>query len=100
MPKLTDSAIKAAKCPPEKDRIELADSSCPGLYLRVTKNGAKDLRLQVLVAEPVQAFARLQLHQGRIAKALTLLQSVYDRFSEGFETADLKTAKAFLNSWQ
>jgi hypothetical protein len=29
-----------------------------------------------------------------------LLQSVYDRFSEGFETADLKTAKAFLNSWQ
>jgi hypothetical protein len=50
--------------------------------------------------EPVQAFARLQQHQGRIAKALTLLQSVYDRFSEGFETADLKTAKAFLNSWQ
>ncbi|MCK1489758.1 integrase arm-type DNA-binding domain-containing protein [Bradyrhizobium sp. 180] len=41
MPKLTDSAIKAAKCPPGKDRIELADSSCPGLYLRVTKNGAK-----------------------------------------------------------
>ncbi|MBR0993955.1 integrase arm-type DNA-binding domain-containing protein [Bradyrhizobium japonicum] len=41
MPKLTDSAIKAAKCPPAKDRIELADSSCPGLYLRVTKNGVK-----------------------------------------------------------
>jgi hypothetical protein len=28
------------------------------------------------------------------------LQSVYDRFSEGFETADLKTAKAFLDSLQ
>jgi integrase len=41
MPKLTDSSIKAAKCPPAKDRIELADSSCPGLYLRVTKNGVK-----------------------------------------------------------
>jgi integrase len=41
MPKLTDSAIKAAKCPPAKDRIELADSSCPGLYLRVTKKGVK-----------------------------------------------------------
>jgi len=25
---------------------------------------------------------------------------VYDRFSEGFETADLKTAKAHLNSWK
>jgi integrase len=41
MPKLTDSTIKAAKCPPGKDRIELADGSCPGLYLRVTKNGVK-----------------------------------------------------------
>jgi hypothetical protein len=31
---------------------------------------------------------------------LPLLQSVYDRFSEGFETADLKTAKAHLDSMQ
>lgn len=41
MPKLTDSSVKAAKCAPGKDRIELMDSSCPGLILRVTKNGAK-----------------------------------------------------------
>lgn len=41
MPKFTDSSIKAAACPPGKDRLELADSSCPGLYLRVTKNGMK-----------------------------------------------------------
>ena len=38
--------------------------------------------------------------QGRIAEARSLLQSVYDRFSEGFETADLKTAKAHLDSMQ
>jgi predicted ATPase/DNA-binding winged helix-turn-helix (wHTH) protein len=44
------------------------------------------------------SLARLQQHQGRIAEARSLLQSVYDRFSEGFETADLKTAKAYLNS--
>ncbi|MEH2561774.1 ATP-binding protein [Bradyrhizobium sp. AZCC 2289] len=44
------------------------------------------------------SLARLQHDQGRIAEARTLLQSVYDRFSEGFETADLKAAKAFLNS--
>jgi hypothetical protein len=36
--------------------------------------------------------------QGRIADARSLLQSVYDRFSEGFETADMKTAKARLNA--
>jgi hypothetical protein len=42
----------------------------------------------------------LQQDQGRIAEARSLLQSVYDRFSEGFETTDLKKAKAHLNSWQ
>jgi hypothetical protein len=41
MPKLTDSSIKAAKCPPDKDRLELSDAACPGLILRVTKAGSK-----------------------------------------------------------
>jgi predicted ATPase/DNA-binding winged helix-turn-helix (wHTH) protein len=43
------------------------------------------------------SLARLQHGQGRIAEARSLLQSVYDRFSEGFETADLKAAKAYLS---
>jgi predicted ATPase len=46
------------------------------------------------------SLARLQHDQGRIAEARSLLQPVYDRFSEGFETTDLKTAKAYLSSWQ
>jgi len=46
------------------------------------------------------SLARLQQDQGRIAEARSLLQPVYDRFSEGFETADLKTAKAQLNLLQ
>jgi predicted ATPase len=46
------------------------------------------------------SLARLQQDQGRAAEAPSLLQSVYDRFSEGFETADLKTAKAHLDSMQ
>jgi hypothetical protein len=25
---------------------------------------------------------------------------VYDRFSEGFDTVDLKTAKTYLDSWR
>jgi hypothetical protein len=41
--------------------------------------------------------ARIGQH-GRIAEARSLLQSVYARFNEGFETADLKTAKACLDS--
>ncbi len=44
------------------------------------------------------SLARLRHDQGRIAEARSLLRSVYDRFSEGFETADLKTARTVLDS--
>jgi predicted ATPase len=46
------------------------------------------------------SLARLLHDQGRIVEARDLLQSVYDRFSEGFETADMKTAKGYLSSLQ
>jgi predicted ATPase len=43
------------------------------------------------------SLARLLRDQGRSADALALLQPVYDRFTEGFDTADLKTARALLD---
>jgi predicted ATPase len=43
------------------------------------------------------SLARLQQEQGRTAGARSLLKSVYGRFSEGFDTSDLKTAKAYLD---
>jgi predicted ATPase/DNA-binding winged helix-turn-helix (wHTH) protein len=42
--------------------------------------------------------ARLWREQGRSAKALELLEPVYERFTEGFGTADLKTARALLDT--
>ena len=42
--------------------------------------------------------ARLWQGQGRGDEALTLLQSIYDRFTEGFGTADLIHAKALLEN--
>jgi predicted ATPase len=45
------------------------------------------------------SLARLLRNQGRsAADATALLQPVYDRFTEGFDTADLKTAKALLDA--
>jgi predicted ATPase len=41
---------------------------------------------------------RLRQGQGRGDEALTLLQSIYDRFTEGFGTADLIRAEALLES--
>jgi hypothetical protein len=42
------------------------------------------------------SLARLQHDHGRGVEARSLLQSVYDRFTEGFDTPDLKEAKAIL----
>ena len=44
------------------------------------------------------SFARLLHEQGQSEDAEALLQPVYDRFTEGFETADLRTARALLDS--
>jgi predicted ATPase len=42
------------------------------------------------------SLARLLSNQGRHAEAIVCLQSVYDRFAEGFDTADLMAAKRIL----
>jgi hypothetical protein len=44
------------------------------------------------------SLARLLRDQGRPADAMALLGPVYDRFTEGFDTADLKAAQALLDA--
>jgi predicted ATPase/DNA-binding winged helix-turn-helix (wHTH) protein len=44
------------------------------------------------------SLARLLRNQGRSGDALACLRPVYDRFTEGFETADLKSARALLGT--
>jgi predicted ATPase/DNA-binding winged helix-turn-helix (wHTH) protein len=44
------------------------------------------------------SLARLQRDQGRSADAKGLLQSVYERFTEGFATTDLRAARALLDN--
>ena len=56
------------------------------------RQSAKSLELRAAVD-----LARLLRHQGQIAKALDLLAPIYNWFTEGFDTADLKDAKALLD---
>jgi predicted ATPase len=42
--------------------------------------------------------ARLWQGQGRRKKALKLLQSVYDQFTEGLDAGELREAKALISS--
>jgi predicted ATPase len=44
------------------------------------------------------SLARLWQRQGKRAEAIALLQPVYDWFTEGFDTADLRAAQALLDS--
>ncbi len=56
------------------------------------QNGALSWELRAATS-----LARLLRNQGRQAEAIVCLQSVYDRFTEGFSTADLIAAKHLLN---
>jgi predicted ATPase len=43
------------------------------------------------------SLARLRVTQGRRGEATQILAPVYDRFTEGFDTADLLAAKQLLD---
>jgi predicted ATPase/DNA-binding winged helix-turn-helix (wHTH) protein len=57
------------------------------------RQGALSLQLR-----SAMSLARLHLRGGRITRARKLLAPVYRRFTEGFGTADLMTAKALLDT--
>jgi predicted ATPase len=59
------------------------------------RQGALSLELRAATS-----LARLLCDQGRPADAMALLGPIYDRFTEGFDTADLKAAKALLDALQ
>jgi predicted ATPase len=52
---------------------------------------AKSLELRA-----VMSVARLYRNQGKQEEARVLLTQIYDRFTEGFDTVDLREAKALL----
>ena len=53
---------------------------------------AKSLELRSVIS-----MARLYQNQGRLKEARGLLTQIYDNFTEGFDTMDLREAKALLN---
>ncbi len=57
-----------------------------------TQTGAKSLELRATMS-----LARLLASQGRRDEARTMLADIYNWFTEGFDTADLKDAKALLD---
>jgi predicted ATPase len=57
---------------------------------------SSDQKAKSLELRAARDLARLWGEQGRRAEARDLLAAVYGWFTEGFDTADLKEAKALL----
>jgi predicted ATPase len=70
--------------------------ACFGKALSVAQE--QDAKMWELRA--ATSLARLWRDQGRCAEAQALLARVYGWFTEGFDTADLKEAKALLHELQ
>jgi predicted ATPase len=66
-------------------------------YFRQALNWARRQGALSWKLRAATSLARLLHDQGRSADTLALLQPVYDRITEGFDTADLKTAKTRLD---
>ena len=72
--------------------FEAAEELCRKALSIAREQEAKLWELRAAVC-----LARLRRDQGRRAEAYDLLAPVYDWFTEGFDTPDLKNAKALLD---
>ena len=69
--------------------------------MRLRPHSARRFRLRAQQAKSVElrasmSLARLWRDQGKVQQARELLAPVYEWFTEGFDTLDLKEAKALL----
>src|SRR5262249_52893790 len=67
-------------------------------YLLRALDGARQQGTLSWELRAATSLARLRVREKRTAEAQTCLASIYARFTEGFETADLKAAKILLAS--
>ena len=73
---------------------EIVEGQLHGALRIAREQGARSFELRSAIM-----LARLWGEQGRRAEALNLLAPIYGWFTEGFDTPDLKEAKALLEAF-
>ena len=81
----------AANSGSNRGRPELAEADFREAIALAQKMGAKAWELRATMS-----LARMLARQGRRDEARTMLADIYNWFTEGFDTADLKDAKVLL----
>jgi predicted ATPase len=61
---------------------------------------AEHVVVQAWELRTAMSLARLRHRQHKPGEARKLLAAVYERFTEGFDTADVRAAKALLKSFR
>jgi hypothetical protein len=78
--------------------LQRADGAAAEAQFRQALDWARQQGTLSLELRTATTLARVLRDQGHSTDATALLQPVYDRFTEGFDTADLKAAKALLDT--
>jgi hypothetical protein len=80
------------------DSPSMRETACtPGTFKRLGTFGVVDLvKERLLIGVHIKRMAPLWRDQGKREEARELLAPVYGWFTEGFDTRDLKEAKALL----
>ena len=91
-----------AERPPAPAKLQLlhgdGDEAAAGGGFRRAIDAAKAGNATSLELRAAMGLARMWRENGRSSEARSLLAGVYDRFTEGFDTPDLKDAKALLDA--
>ena len=80
-----------------KKRIESAEAE---VYFRDAIKIARDQESRSLELRAAMSLGRVLVNQSKSAEAIRVVEPLYEWFTEGFETYDLKQAKRLLASWK
>ena len=55
---------------------------------------------KIVTLQAATKLCKLEMLEGKAEESGRILAEIYDSFTEGFETADLRAAKAVLEDWE